>query len=63
MALLIDAIMSLPMAIAKLLSRESPAPFRMRKFISGAPYRRFPRHCGGLDIYAMFTAGGDLLLS
>ena len=35
----------------------------MRKFISGAPYRRFPRRCGGLDTYAMFTAGGDLLLS
>jgi hypothetical protein len=48
-ALLIDAIMSLPMAIEKLLSRESLSPFRMRKFISGAPYRRFPRHCGGLD--------------
>jgi hypothetical protein len=61
-ALLIDVFMSLPMAIAELLSRESPAPFRMRKLISGGPYRRFPRYCGGLDTYAMFTAGGDLLL-
>jgi len=64
--LLIDAIMSLPAAIAKLTEpRISSAVSALRELIRGAPYQTFSlisATAGGLGTYAVFMAGGDLLL-
>jgi len=65
--LLIDAIMSLPRALAKLTKpRISSAVSALRELIRGAPYQTLSlisTTAGGLSTYAVFTAGGDLLLS
>ena len=64
--LLIDAIMSLPAAIAKLTEpRISSAVSALRELIRGAPYQTLSlisATAGGLGTYAVFMAGGDLLL-
>jgi hypothetical protein len=65
--LLIDAIMSLPRALAKLTKpRISSAVSTLRELIRGAPYQTLSlisATAGGLGTYAVFMAGGDLLLS
>ncbi len=65
--LLIDAIMSLPRALAKLTKpRISSAVSALRELIRGAPYQTLSlisATAGGLGTYAVFMAGGDLLLS
>jgi len=64
---LINAIMSLPTVLAKLTKpRTSSAVSALRELIRGAPYQTLSlisATAGGLGTYAVFMAGGDLLLS
>jgi hypothetical protein len=63
--LLINIAMSLPTAVAK-LARPRIRLATLRQLIRGAPYQTlylFSALIGGLATYAVFVAGGDLLLS
>ena len=64
-ALLINVAMSLPTAVAK-LARPRIRLSTLKELIRGAPYQTlylFSALIGGLATYAVFAAGGDLLLS
>ena len=63
--LLINIAMSLPTAVAK-LARPRIRLSTLKELIRGAPYQTlslFSALIGGLATYAVFAAGGDLLLS
>ena len=63
--LLINIAMSLPTAVAK-LARPRIRLSTLKELIRGAPYQTlslFSALIGGLATYAVFIAGGDLLLS
>jgi hypothetical protein len=63
--LLINIAMSLPTAVAK-LARPRIRLATLKNLIRGAPYQTlslFSALIGGLATYAVFAAGGDLLLS
>ncbi|MCI4447546.1 MAG: hypothetical protein JHC20_06525, partial [Pyrobaculum sp.] len=63
--LLINIAMSLPTAVAK-LARPRIRLSTLKELFRGAPYQTlslFSALIGGLATYAMFAAGGDLLLS
>jgi len=63
--LLINIAMSLPTAVAK-LARPRIRLSTLKELIRGAPYQTlylFSTLIGGLATYAVFAAGGDLLLS
>jgi hypothetical protein len=63
--LLVNIVMSLPTAVAK-LARPRIRLSTLKELIRGAPYQTlylFSALIGGLATYAVFAAGGDLLLS
>ncbi len=63
--LLINVVMSLPTALAK-LTKPKISPATLRELIRGTPYQTLyllSTLTGGLATYAVFAAGGDSLLS